>query len=61
MTTSTAVPIRLTADEVRLLRNALATYIADFGHDEAEIQDAARELLARLSTATGGRADHLGS
>ncbi|HVU92886.1 MAG TPA: universal stress protein [Jatrophihabitans sp.] len=52
MTNSTGtIELSLDRTELTLLRNALETYIADFGHDEAEIRLAAQRLLSRIPAA----------
>jgi hypothetical protein len=48
MTTPTGVDIRLTDDELRLIKNALRSFVTDFGHDEADILHATQVLLAKL-------------
>ena len=40
--------IELTEDELRLLRSALHSYLEDFGHDEADILRAIKQVLAKL-------------
>ncbi len=40
--------IELTDAELRLLHAALHSYLDDFGHDEADVLRAAKELLAKL-------------
>jgi hypothetical protein len=40
--------IELTEDELRLVRSALHSYLEDFGHDEAEVLRALKQLLAKL-------------
>lgn len=40
--------LEVTDDEIRLLRSALRSYLAEFGHEEAEIVDAVKKLLAKL-------------
>jgi hypothetical protein len=40
--------IELTEDELRLLRSALHSYLEDFGHDEADVLRAIKQLLAKL-------------
>jgi hypothetical protein len=40
--------VHLSERELRLIRNALRTYLNDFGHKEAAIVAEARSLLARL-------------
>lgn len=40
--------IELTADELRLLRAALHSYLDDFGHDEADVLRGIKGILAKL-------------
>lgn len=40
--------IELTDDELRLLREALHAYLNDFGHDEADVLRAIKEVIAKL-------------
>ena len=40
--------IELTDDELRIVHNALRSYLEDFGHDEADILRAVKALLAKL-------------
>ena len=40
--------IELTEDELRLVRSALHSYLEDFGHDEADVLRAIKEVLAKL-------------
>ena len=40
--------IELTDDELRLVRAALRSYLEDFGHEEADILRAIKEVLAKL-------------
>jgi hypothetical protein len=40
--------IELTPDEIRLLRNALASFEHNFGHDEADVLHAVQRLAAKL-------------
>ena len=40
--------IELTNDELRLVRNALHSYLDDFGHEEADILRQIKELLDKL-------------
>jgi hypothetical protein len=37
-------------DEVRLLHAALHSYLDDFGHEQADVLRAIKELLAKLPT-----------
>jgi UDP-N-acetylmuramyl pentapeptide synthase len=40
--------IELTDDELRIVRNALRSYLEDFGHEEADILRATKQLLAKF-------------
>ena len=40
--------IELTDAELRILLSALHSYLDDFGHEEADVLRAAKELLAKL-------------
>jgi len=40
--------IELTDDELRLVRSALHSYLEDFGHEEADVLRAIKEVLAKL-------------
>ena len=40
--------IELQAEELRLLRSALGSYLQAFGHNEAELLQAAKSLLHKL-------------
>ena len=40
--------IELDDDELKLVRNALHSYLDDFGHEEADILRQAKELLEKL-------------
>jgi hypothetical protein len=40
----------LTDDELRLLRAALHSYLDDFGHKEADVLRAIKELIDKLPT-----------
>ena len=43
--------IELTEDELRLVRSALHSYLEDFGHDEADVLRAIKQVLAKLPPA----------
>jgi hypothetical protein len=43
--------IELTDDELHLLREAVRAYLDDFGHEEADILRAVKQLLAKLQAA----------
>jgi hypothetical protein len=40
--------IELTEEELRLVRNALQSFLEDFGHDEADILRNIKQVLAKL-------------
>jgi hypothetical protein len=40
--------IELTDEELRIVRAALHSYLADFGHEEADVLRAVKALLAKL-------------
>jgi hypothetical protein len=40
--------VELTEAELRLVRAALTSYLEDFGHDEADLLRAIKEILGRL-------------
>jgi hypothetical protein len=40
--------IELTEEELRLVRNALQSFLEDFGHEEADILRAIKQVLAKL-------------
>jgi len=41
--------IELTAEELRLVRTALKSYLDDFGHEEADVLRQIKALLAKLA------------
>jgi hypothetical protein len=43
--------LELTAEELRLLVNAVRSYLDDFGHEEADLLRQIKELLAKLQAA----------
>jgi hypothetical protein len=43
--------IELTEEELRLVRAALHAYLEDFGHEEADVLRAAKQVLAKLPPA----------
>jgi hypothetical protein len=43
--------IELTEEELRLLVNAVRSYLDDFGHEEADLLRRIKELLAKLQAA----------
>jgi hypothetical protein len=40
--------IELTDEELRLVRAALHAYLEDFGHEEADVLRAVKQMLAKL-------------
>lgn len=40
--------IELTDDELRVVRNALQSFLEDFGHDEADVLRSIKQVLAKL-------------
>jgi hypothetical protein len=48
MSTQNTVDVRLTESELRLIKNALRSFVTDFGHDEADILHETQLLLAKL-------------
>ena len=40
--------IELTEEELRLVHEALRSYLDDFGHDEADVMRAIKALIAKL-------------
>jgi hypothetical protein len=40
--------IELTDEELRLVRNALQSFLEDFGHEEADILRSIKRVLAKL-------------
>jgi hypothetical protein len=40
--------LELTDDELRLVRSALAAYLEDFGHEEADILRKLKAIIAKL-------------
>jgi hypothetical protein len=44
--------IELTGDELRLLREALHAFLDDFGHEEMDVVQRVKELLAKLPEET---------
>ncbi len=43
--------IELSDDELHILRAALHSYLDDFGHEEADVLRAIKQLLAKLPAA----------
>jgi hypothetical protein len=44
--------IELTEEELRLVRNALQSFLEDFGHEEADILRSIKQVLAKLPQPT---------
>ena len=40
--------LELTDDELRLVRSALTAYLEDFGHDEADLLRAIKQIIGKL-------------
>jgi hypothetical protein len=40
--------IELTEDELRIIRNALHSFLEDFGHEEADVLRSIKAVLAKL-------------
>jgi hypothetical protein len=40
--------IELNDEELRIVRNALQSFLEDFGHDEADVLRAIKQVLAKL-------------
>ena len=40
--------LELTNDELKLVRNALRSYLDDFGHEEADVLRQIKQLLEKL-------------
>jgi hypothetical protein len=49
-------PVELDEAERRLLRNALQTYLSDFGHEDHELIVATKRLLDKLTAADAAAA-----
>jgi hypothetical protein len=43
--------LELTDDELRIVRAALRSYLDDFGHEEADVLRAIKQLIAKLPPA----------
>ena len=50
MATPALTVVELSDDEYRLISSALHTYLNAFGHNEADMVRAVRELLAKLES-----------
>jgi len=48
-TPGTRTTIELTEAERRLVRNALETYLSDFGHENHDLIVATRQVIAKLA------------
>jgi hypothetical protein len=44
--------IELTEEELRLVRNALQSFLEDFGHDQADLLRSIKQILAKLPQPT---------
>jgi hypothetical protein len=44
--------IELTEEELRVVRNALQSFLEDFGHDEADVLRSIKNVLAKLPDAS---------
>jgi hypothetical protein len=45
--------IELSDEELQLVRSALKAYLADFGHDEADVLRRVKAVIAKLPQETG--------
>ena len=43
--------MELSAEELRLVRSALRSYLNEFGHEEKDVLRAVRQLVAKLDSA----------
>jgi hypothetical protein len=50
--------LELTDDELRLLHAAIQSYLDDFGHEEADVLRAVKQLLAKLPVQAPDRFEH---
>jgi hypothetical protein len=55
MTEPIVTTVALTEAELRLVEHALHAYLNDFGHDESDVIDRTRAVLAKLSSGSAGR------
>lgn len=46
--------IELTSEELRLLRAAVRAFLDDFGHEEQDVVNALRAVLAKVEAAQAG-------
>jgi hypothetical protein len=44
--------IELTEEELRIVRNALQSFLEDFGHEEADVLRSIKRVLAKLPAAS---------
>lgn len=44
--------VHLTDAELVMLRNAMRTYLSSFGHNEADVVEQVKRVLAKLATAS---------
>ena len=49
MTSTDTTALELTQDQLRLVKNALESFISDFGHDESDILEHTRAVLAKVA------------
>ena len=47
-----AISVELSADELQLLRNALETYLSDFGHENHDVVRRTHDMIAKLAAAS---------
>lgn len=57
MNASAMTVVELNDDEVRLVTNALHSFLSAFGHDEADMIHAVRDLLNKFATRQPGPVD----
>ena len=51
MNTPETITVEFTPNELRVVENALQSFISDFGHDEFEIRQSARDVFVKLTAA----------
>ena len=51
MSAPSVIRVEFTEEEMRLLRSAVESYVADFGHEESDVLRASLRLLAKLHEA----------
>jgi hypothetical protein len=44
--------LHLSDSELAMVRNAMRVYLKSFGHNEADVVDQAKKIIAKLSTTT---------